>query len=181
MLPCINTWISSLPVSYHCISSQIVVSFWRRKDTFGRWRQCWTLLVWWLFSRSVVSNSFDPVDCRPPVSSVHGLLQSRILKWVVISFSRDLPHPGIEPGSPALQTGSLLSEPPGKLPSCILNHNWKWHQEAPPSTTITEIQACILERLERWVLIFRDWELGAKARWGLVVAGGRAWNKKTGF
>ena len=45
-----------------------------------------------------MSNSFDPVDCRPPVSSVHGLLQSRILKWVVISFSGDLPHPGIEPG-----------------------------------------------------------------------------------
>ena len=27
----------------------------------------------------------------------------------------DLPGPGIEPGSPALQTDSLLSEPPGKL------------------------------------------------------------------
>ena len=26
----------------------------------------------------------------------------------------DLPHPGIEPGSPALQADSLLSEPPGK-------------------------------------------------------------------
>ena len=29
-------------------------------------------------------------------------------------FSGDLPNPGIEPGSPALQAGSLLSEPPGK-------------------------------------------------------------------
>ena len=27
---------------------------------------------------------------------------------------QDLPNPGIEPGSPALQTDSLLSEPPGK-------------------------------------------------------------------
>jgi len=26
----------------------------------------------------------------------------------------DLPNPGIEPGSPELQAGSLLSEPPGK-------------------------------------------------------------------
>ena len=26
----------------------------------------------------------------------------------------DLPHPGIEPGSPALQADALLSEPPGK-------------------------------------------------------------------
>ena len=30
----------------------------------------------------------DPMDCSPPGSSVHGSLQARILKWVVISFSR---------------------------------------------------------------------------------------------
>ena len=30
----------------------------------------------------------------------------------------DLPDPGIEPGSPALQADSLLSEPPGK-PVCV--------------------------------------------------------------
>ena len=31
----------------------------------------------------------DPMDCSPPGSSVHGILQSRILEWVAISFSRD--------------------------------------------------------------------------------------------
>ena len=30
----------------------------------------------------------DPVDCSPPSSSVHGILQARILEWVAISFSR---------------------------------------------------------------------------------------------
>ena len=30
----------------------------------------------------------DPMDCSPPGSSVHGILQARILEWVVISFSR---------------------------------------------------------------------------------------------
>ena len=30
----------------------------------------------------------DPVDCSPPGSSVHGLLQLRILEWAAISFSR---------------------------------------------------------------------------------------------
>ena len=30
---------------------------------------------------------------------VHGILQARILEWVAISFSRDLPDPGIEPAS----------------------------------------------------------------------------------
>ena len=30
----------------------------------------------------------DPVDCSPPGSSLHGILQARILEWVAISFSR---------------------------------------------------------------------------------------------
>ena len=30
----------------------------------------------------------DPMDCNPPGSSVHGILQARILEWVTISFSR---------------------------------------------------------------------------------------------
>ena len=55
----------------------------------------------------------DPMDCGPPTSSVYGILQARILEWVAISFSRDLPDLGIEPGSPALQADSLLSEPLG--------------------------------------------------------------------
>ena len=49
-----------------------------------------------------------PMDCNPPGSSVHGILQSRILDWVAIPFSReDLPNPGTEHGSPALQAGSF--------------------------------------------------------------------------
>ena len=30
----------------------------------------------------------SPTDCSPPGSSVHGILQARILEWVSISFSR---------------------------------------------------------------------------------------------
>ena len=30
----------------------------------------------------------DPIDCSPAGSSVHGILQARILEWVAISFSR---------------------------------------------------------------------------------------------
>ena len=54
----------------------------------------------------------DPMDCSPPGSSVHGILQARIiLEWVTIPFSRDLSNPGIELGSPAPQADSLQSEP----------------------------------------------------------------------
>ena len=35
----------------------------------------------------------DPMDCSLPCSSVHGILQARILDWVAISFSRECePH-----------------------------------------------------------------------------------------
>ena len=47
-------------------------------------------------------------------SSVYGILQARILERIVPG---DLPNPGIEPGSPALQADSSPAEPPGK-PFC---------------------------------------------------------------
>ena len=41
---------------------------------------------------------FNSMDCSPPGPSVHGILQARILQWVAIPFSRDLPDLEIEPG-----------------------------------------------------------------------------------
>ena len=35
----------------------------------------------------------NPMDCSPPGSSVHGILQARMLEWVAISFSRGSPWP----------------------------------------------------------------------------------------
>ena len=49
----------------------------------------------------------NPMDCTPLGSSVHGILQARVLKWVVISFSRGFPDPELKSGSPALQSDSL--------------------------------------------------------------------------
>ena len=52
--------------------------------------------------------------CDPMHYTVHGILQARILEWVVFPFSRRSSNPGIEPRSPALQAGSLPAEPQGK-------------------------------------------------------------------
>ena len=41
---------------------------------------------WWWFSHLVVPNSCNPMDCSFPGSSVHEIVQARILKWIVISF-----------------------------------------------------------------------------------------------
>ena len=35
----------------------------------------------------------NPMDCRPPGSSVHGILQTRMLEWVAIPFSRGSSQP----------------------------------------------------------------------------------------
>ena len=52
----------------------------------------------------------NPMNC----TSVHGILQARILEGLLFPSPGDLPDPGIQPGSPALQADSLPSEPPRK-------------------------------------------------------------------
>ena len=37
----------------------------------------------------------DPMDCSPPGSFIHGILQARILEWVAISFSRGSSQPPV--------------------------------------------------------------------------------------
>ena len=39
----------------------------------------------------------NSMNCSPPGSSVHGILQARILELVAMPSSRDLPNPGIKP------------------------------------------------------------------------------------
>ena len=56
----------------------------------------------------------DPMDCSPPGSSVQRISQARILEWVAISFSRDIPDPGIKPKFLYLVGRSFTTELPGK-------------------------------------------------------------------
>ena len=64
------------------------------------------------------------MDCSPPGSSVHGILQARILEWVAMPFSRGSSHPGIEPVSHALQAVSL----PFELQGSLLKITWEQQQ-----------------------------------------------------
>ena len=89
----------------------------------------------------------NPMDCSPPGSSVHGILQERILEWGAISCSpvdshlclvtyiADTPDqkalawkltkiPALFPhlvgrGAPLLSHGALLALPPGAVPSVL--------------------------------------------------------------
>ena len=60
----------------------------------------------------------DPGECGSPGSSVHGILQAKSLGWGACPSPWDLPDPGIEPWSPALQTGSFL-----------LSHQREWQRK----------------------------------------------------
>ena len=57
----------------------------------------WIRVIMVKESESEVSQSCptlcNPVDCSPPGSSVHRILQARILEWVAISFSRGSSQP----------------------------------------------------------------------------------------
>ena len=63
----------------------------------------------------------EPMDCSKSGSSVEGVSQARILKWIAISFSRGSLKPGIEPGSPTQQADSLPSESSGKSLWLLIN------------------------------------------------------------
>ena len=49
-------------------------------------------LFFWKKLKVLVTQSWptlcNPMECSPPGSSVHGILQARILEWVAIPFSR---------------------------------------------------------------------------------------------
>ena len=67
-------------------------------------------------SHLVMSESLQPhelyIACQAPLSMVFSTQE--YWSGLPFPFPGDLSYPGIEPGSPAFQADSLLSEPPGK-------------------------------------------------------------------
>ena len=47
---------------------------------------------WSEFAQSCLTLC-DPMDCSPPGSSLHGILQARVLEWIAVSFSRGSSQP----------------------------------------------------------------------------------------
>ena len=56
----------------------------------------------------------NPMDCSPPGSSVHGILQQEYWSELPFPSPGDFPNPEIKHGSPALQPDSLHTELQGK-------------------------------------------------------------------
>ena len=75
----------------------------------------------------------DPMDYSFPGSSVHGILQARILEWVAISFSRGSSWPRDRTHIFCLASGFFNTEPRGKpteppgeppKPQCDATKHW---------------------------------------------------------
>ena len=76
----------------------------------------------------------EPMAWRLPGSSVHEILHAKILQWVVMPSSRDLPDPGTEPAplsSPALAGGFFTSSA-------------TWEVQCPLYTQRNGIPMCII-------------------------------------
>ena len=77
----------------------------------------------WKWSRSVMSDSSDPMDCSPPGSSVHGIFQAKVLEWgaIAVNFnSAILKYPSFEKFRPCyfFQVGNKNEHNLGKNNCC---------------------------------------------------------------
>ena len=81
----------------------------------------------------------DPMDCSPQAPPSMGFSRQEYCSGLPMPFLGDLLDPGIEPGSPALQAGSLLSEPPSIF-TLLCNQ----HHHSAPHFLRAQLQLCTL-------------------------------------
>ena len=93
----------------------------------------------------------DPMDCSPPGSSVHGILQARVLEWVACPPPGDLPDPGIEPSSlvsPALAGGFFTTSATWEA-IYIYTHIWR-HKRRGFNPWVGNIPLATHSRILAW-------------------------------
>ena len=99
--------ISCLYISLFLVS---VLFCWSLFLSLGKY---YAVLIVVLLTKSCLTLC-DPRDCTLPGSSVHGILQARVLEWVTISFSRGPSQPRDRTHVPLLAGGFFTTEPPEK-------------------------------------------------------------------
>ena len=112
------------------IKANYIIHLWKSKHSDIYITSVFLLLLLLLSWFSHVQLCVTPIDGSPPCSSVHRILQARILEWVTISFSNACLH------AKSLQQCPTLCDPIDGSPPCSSVHRI--------------LQARILE----WVAIF---------------------------
>ena len=90
----------------------------------------------------------NPMNCSPPGSSVHGILQARILEWVAVPFSRESSQSADWTRVSCLlhwQAGSLVLVPPGKPEYSAIKKN----EIMSCATTWMDLKMIILNKLSQ--------------------------------
>ena len=104
----------------------------------------------------------DPRDCSPPGSSVHGILQARVLKWVAISSSRESSPPRDRSWVSCIgRAGSLPLVLPGK-PLWFLyegSNPGALHWELRVLATGLPEKAQVYHSFKKNFFIYFDWKL----------------------
>ena len=148
MLVCLQSWVESfiqefyLLLSVHLMPSQTLLmalpsvsrSLGRRKAYANTLKK---VLLFLLFSHVQLFATPWTVTCQAPLSMEF----SRQEYWSRLPFPSpgDLPHPGIEPTSPALAGRFFTTKPPGKFPQkrdtckkrCTLSAEQETHKLCP--------------------------------------------------
>ena len=119
MFWCLSHYLTSIPVQesnpVFSMVSKALCDQWKESESGSEVAQsCLTLC--------------DPMDCSPPGSSVHGILQARILEWVATSFSRESswPRDWTEVSHIAGRCFNLWAtrEAPSPIPNSLSKHTY---------------------------------------------------------
>ena len=143
-MPWRSTWqptLVFLPGESHGWRSLAGYSPWGPKRVGHKWGT--NTFTFKCFSRIWLCN---PMDCDPPGSSVHGILQAWILEWVAIPFSRgsSQPRDRTRVSHMAAASKSLPFESPGKpMGSQRVGHDWgDLAQHLHPLSTNRGVSVC---------------------------------------
>ena len=100
-----------------------------KKDMLGRFSCVWLC---------------DPMDCSPPGSSVHGILQARTLEWTAMPSSRGSSQPRDQTCISCIAGKFFTNESPGKprerqCATLIKQHSWR---QGEPMTSFSPASPC---------------------------------------
>ena len=93
----------------------------------------------------------DLMDCSPPWSSVHVVLQARILEWIAVSFFRGSPDPGIKLVS-CIGKWILYHGATKKVHTHICIHNI-CHKHLPYMLCIKYTYSCHIQNIYTYICV----------------------------
>ena len=93
---------------------------------------------------------YNPMECSPPGSSIHGTLQARIHSGLPFPTLGDPPRPGIEPTSPALAGEFFTTVPSVQFSRSVMSNSLRprelQHTRLPRPSSFSRI--CSLMSIE---------------------------------